>query len=81
MQNHNEKSLYLLGKVIGHKKLEILRYIVKKANENALVNVTYDELIDELSVSRPTIAAFFKQMIQAKAIKKLKNSIYELNLK
>lgn len=81
MKNYEEISLYLLGNVIGHKKIEILLYIVKKANDDGLVNITYDELIDELNVSRPTVAAFFKQMVQAKAMKKLKNSIYELNLK
>ncbi len=65
-----------LAALIGGKKIEILRYIINHLDENDIFHGSYQEIMDEVGVSKPTVVQMFKQLIKAGILEKLKNKMY-----
>ncbi len=64
----------------GNKKIKILTYLLHKMrNEDNTVTTTYDEIQKKLKVSKPTISATFKELIEANVIKKIAPATYRFN--
>lgn len=76
----SEKVELLCEQIFGAKRFEIFKFLCEKADENGFVSVTIDELMSELSVSKPTAINAFKFLEQKKLFKRLKNGFYELKL-
>lgn len=76
----NEKIELLCEQIFGAKRFEIFKFLCEKADENGFVFITIDELMKELSVSKPTAINAFKFLEEKKLFKKLKNGFYELRL-
>lgn len=70
----------LFCKLLGAKKFEIYKALCEKVDENGLIFCKIDELMNELSVSKPTIINAFKLLEEKKILKKLKNGLYQLSL-
>ena len=70
-----------LAALIGGKKIEILRYIMNNLNEENIFHGSYQEIMDNVGVSKPTVVGMFKQLIQAGILEKLKNKMYKLKNK
>lgn len=70
-----------LAALIGGKKIEILRYIMNHLDEENIFHGSYQEIMDNVGVSKPTVVGMFKQLIQAGMLEKLKNKMYKLKNK
>ncbi len=66
-----------LAALIGGKKIEILRYIINNLDEENIFHGSYQEIMDSIGVSKPTVVGMFKQLIQAGMLEKLKNKMYK----
>jgi len=65
-----------LAALIGGKKIEILKYIINHLDENKVFNGSYQEIIDSIGVSKPTVVHMFQQLIKVGILEKVKNKMY-----
>ena len=65
-----------LAALIGGKKIEILKYVVNHLDENKIFNGSYQDIIDEVGVSKPTVVHMFQQLIKVGILEKVKNKMY-----
>ncbi|MDD2383341.1 MAG: response regulator transcription factor [Sulfurospirillaceae bacterium] len=65
-----------LAALIGGKKIEILRYIINHLDEEKIFNGSYQEIIDNVGVSKPTVVHMFQQLLKVGILEKVKNKMY-----
>lgn len=66
-----------LSKLIGGKKIAILRYIIEHRDSDNVFYGSYYDIMEALDVSKPTVVNMFKQMISAGILEKVKNKVYQ----
>ena len=65
-----------LAALIGGKKIEILKYIINNLDDNKIFNGSYQDIIDNIGVSKPTVVHMFQQLIKVGILEKVKNKMY-----
>lgn len=65
-----------LAALIGGKKIEILKYIINHLDEEKIFNGSYQDIIDNIGVSKPTVVHMFQQLIKVGILEKVKNKMY-----
>ena len=65
-----------LAALIGGKKIEILRYIINNLDDDKIFNGSYQEIIDNIGVSKPTVVHMFQQLLKVGILEKVKNKMY-----
>lgn len=65
-----------LSRLIGGKKIAILRYIIEHRDSENVFYGSYYDIMEALDVSKPTVVNMFKQMISAGILEKVKNKVY-----
>lgn len=65
-----------LAALIGGKKIEILKYIINHLDDDHVFNGSYQEIIDQIGVSKPTVVHMFQQLIEVGILEKVKNKVY-----
>ncbi|MBN1838759.1 MAG: response regulator [Campylobacterales bacterium] len=65
-----------LAALIGGKKIEILKYIINHLDEDKIFNGSYQDIIDNIGVSKPTVVHMFQQLIKVGILEKVKNKVY-----
>ncbi len=70
---HVVKSLAAL---VGGKKIEILKYIIDNLDEDNVFHGSYQDIMEALDVSKPTVVNMFKQLISSGILEKIKNKMY-----
>jgi len=65
-----------LSILVGGKKIEILKYIINNLDKEHVFYGSYQDIMDNIGVSKPTVVNMFKQLIQAGVLEKIKNKIY-----
>ena len=65
-----------LAALIGGKKIEIIKYIINHLDENKVFNGSYQDIIDNIGVSKPTVVHMFQQLIKVGILEKAKNKVY-----
>jgi YesN/AraC family two-component response regulator len=64
---------------VGGKKIEIIKYIFEHADSENIYNGSYQDIMDALNISKPTVVSLFKQMQDVGIITKIKNTVYKIN--
>ncbi|WP_331775100.1 response regulator [Sulfurospirillum sp. 1612] len=70
-----------LSVLVGGKKIEILKYIMNNLDDDHIFNGSYQDIMDNIGVSKPTVVGMFKQLIKAGILEKLKNKMYKFTNK
>jgi len=70
-----------LAALIGGKKIEILKYIMNHLDDKNIFYGSYQEIMDNVGVSKPTVVGMFKQLMQAGILEKEKNKVYKFTNK
>lgn len=65
-----------LAALIGGKKIEILKYIINHLDDEKIFNGSYQDIIDNIGVSKPTVVHMFQQLIKVGILEKVKNKKY-----
>jgi len=65
-----------LSALVGGKKIEILQFIIQNLDEEKIFHGSYQDIMEALDVSKPTVVNMFKQLISAGILEKIKNKIY-----
>ncbi len=66
-----------LAALVGGKKIEILKYIIDNLDEEKIFYGSYQDIMEALDVSKPTVVNMFKQLIGAGILEKIKNKVYK----
>jgi YesN/AraC family two-component response regulator len=66
-----------LSALVGGKKIEILKYIIDNLDEENIFYGSYQDIMEALDVSKPTVVNMFKQLIGAGILEKIKNKVYK----
>ncbi len=65
-----------LAALVGGKKIEILKFIIDRLDDENVFHGSYQDIMDALDVSKPTVVNMFKQLIGAGILEKVKNKVY-----
>jgi DNA-binding response OmpR family regulator len=65
-----------LSILVGGKKIEILKYIINNLDKEHIFYGSYQDIMENIGVSKPTVVNMFKQLIQAGILEKIKNKVY-----
>lgn len=65
-----------LSILVGGKKIEILKYIIDHLDGEHVFYGSYQDIMEDIGVSKPTVVNMFKQLIQAGVLEKIKNKVY-----
>ncbi|MDY4426564.1 MAG: response regulator [Helicobacter sp.] len=63
---------------VGGKKIEIIKYLIENSDSENIFYGSYEDIIQELSVSKPTVVKTFRQLIDTGLLIRLKNKIYKI---
>ncbi len=75
-----DKLIDAISTFVGGKKIEIIRYLFANANEENIFNGSYEDIMANLNISKPTVVSTFRQLMDVGLIKKLKNTVYQINI-
>ncbi len=70
-----------LAALVGGKKIEILKFIIDNLDEEKVFHGSYQDIMESLDVSKPTVVNMFKQLIGAGILEKIKNKVYKFKRK
>lgn len=65
-----------LSILVGGKKIAILKYIINNLDKDHIFYGSYQDIMEDIGVSKPTVVNMFKQLIQAGVLEKVKNKVY-----
>ncbi len=63
---------------VGGKKIEIIKYLIENSDSENIFYGSYEDIVQELSVSKPTVVKTFRQLIDTGLLIRLKNKIYKI---
>ncbi|MDA3966356.1 response regulator [Helicobacter sp. WB40] len=62
---------------VGGKKIEIIKYLMENSNEDNIFYGSYEDIVQDVGVSKPTVVKTFKQLIDTGLLVRLKNKVYK----
>lgn len=68
-----------IGTFVGGKKIEIIKYLIEHADKDSIFYGSYEDIIANIDVSKPTVVKTFKQLINTGILIKVKNKIYKFH--
>ncbi|MCV6608452.1 MAG: response regulator [Campylobacterales bacterium] len=74
-KNHN--MLLTISAIGDTKQVEIIRFIIDNLDENNILNYSYGDIMDKISVSKPTVIKVFKQLAEKNILVKIQNRKYQ----
>ncbi|CAM2864746.1 response regulator [Helicobacter burdigaliensis] len=63
---------------VGGKKIEIIKYLIEHTDKENIFYGSYEDIVLEVGVSKPTVVKTFRQLIDTGLLVRLKNKIYKL---
>ena len=63
---------------VGGIKVEIIKYLIEHSDEENIFYGSYEDIVQELGVSKPTVVKTFRQLIDTGLLVRLKNKIYKI---
>ena len=72
----------IFGQILGEKKMEIILFLAKNADENGFITVKISEICERTDASKPTVTQTIRLLENRKIFERVKNGIYRFkNLK
>ena len=62
---------------VGGKKIEIIKYLIEHSDSKNIFYGSYEDIVQEVGVSKPTVVKTFRQLIDTGLLVRLKNKIYK----
>ncbi len=63
---------------VGGKKIEIIKYLIENSDVENIFYGSYEDIVQDLNVSKPTVVKTFRQLIDTGLLVRLKNKIYKI---
>lgn len=76
---NNNLLLSAISTFVGGKKIEIIKFLFEHCDEENMFYGSYEDIIAELNVSKPTIVKTFHQLMEVGLLVKIRNKVYKIN--
>lgn len=77
--NNQNLLINAISTFVGGKKIEIIRYLLKNIDKEYIFRGSYENIMEALDVSKPTVVKTFSQLMETGLITKIKNKVYRLH--
>jgi response regulator of citrate/malate metabolism len=74
---HYLNIINTISALVGGKKMLVIKYVLDNLDENGILNRSYQDISNELNISKPTVVKVFQDLMGAKILKKIKNRCYQ----
>ncbi|NLY03954.1 MAG: response regulator [Campylobacter sp.] len=75
----NEAIIKMIAAVTDTKAVEVIKYLMNELDDDLMFNHTYNDIMESVDISKPTIIKLFKQLIDLGVLTKIQNSKYKFN--
>lgn len=77
----NSTLLFKIASVICEsKQLEVIKMIVKNMDDEYSFSLSYNDIMDEINISKPTLIKLFKELQDKEVLQKLPKRKYRINI-
>lgn len=66
---------------VGGKKIEIIRYLLQNIDNHLTFHGSYEDIMQDLNISKPTVVKTFRQLMDIGLVTKIKNKVYQIHPK
>lgn len=75
----NINVIKTISVVTDSKQVDVIKYIINNLNDKKELITSYTELMDEISISKPTLIKLFKELAEKKILTKIAHKTYKFN--
>lgn len=75
----NSNVIKMISAVTDGKQVEVIKYIVSNLNKNSIFTASYSDIMNEISISKPTLIKLFKELSEKKILVKTAHKTYKFN--
>jgi len=68
-----------ISAVTDGKQVDLIRFIIKNLDDDNVLNYSYGDIMERVTVSKPTIIKLFKSLIDQGILTKIQNAKYRFN--
>ena len=83
IQTHEIKKhsnvIKMISAVTDSKQVDVLKYIISNLDENNHLIASYGDIMEEISISKPTLIKLFKTLAEKKILVKVAHKTYSLD--
>lgn len=77
----NLNIIRTISAVTDSKQVEVVKFILDSLNENSELIASYSEIMEQVSISKPTLIKLFKELSEKKILVKTAHKTYKFNEK
>lgn len=74
---HYSNIINTISALVGGKKMLVIKYVLNNLDDNGILHRSYQDISQELNISKPTVVKVFQDLMEANILKKLKNRCYQ----
>jgi len=77
-----QKNIYVIktiSAITDSKQVDIVKYIINNLDNNNNFTASYTEIMEEISISKPTLIKLFKDLAQKDILVKVAHKTYKFN--
>jgi len=75
----NINVIKTISAVTDSKQVEIIKYIISNLDSNNELVTSYSDIMDKISISKPTLIKLFKELAEKKILTKVAHKTYKFN--
>jgi YesN/AraC family two-component response regulator len=68
-----------ISMICDNKHIEVIRFIINNLDNNNIFNYSYQEIMEKIDISKPTLVKLFRILIEKGILTKLQRSKYLFN--
>lgn len=75
----NSNIIRTISAITDSKQVEVVKYIIENLNEKNELISSYSDIMDEISISKPTLIKLFKELSEKKILVKVAHKTYKFD--
>lgn len=75
----NSNVIKTISAITDSKQVEVVRYIIGNLDEKSQLIASYGDIMDEISISKPTLIKLFKELAEKKILVKTAHKTYKFD--
>ena len=75
----NSNVIKMISAVTDGKQVDVIRYIVSNLDNESIFTASYNEIMNEISISKPTLIKLFKELSEKRILVKIAHKTYKFN--
>lgn len=77
----NSNIIRTISAITDSKQVEVVKYLMDNLNEKSQLVASYSDIMQEISISKPTLIKLFKELSEKKILEKVAHKTYKFNEK